>query len=215
MTVFFASKVFAVVTEVVDDDTTEVDSCRESSASAVFTSCGKDSANCLRFFSLLIKCRAGTFSIVEAINRVDISSFSIGLMLSWITVSITFFSKRCVAQSKMWSSEKGISRDPLLDRASNRSKALFFSDTISVVPKDDVLAFVKRFGWRSLVQPSLAVFMVVERIEASLSFSSMALSNTFGIAVKSIAPFFKEGLATLHSLTSVLNEVSALFVGSS
>mmetsp|Transcript_34864 Transcript_34864/g.35415 ORF Transcript_34864/g.35415 Transcript_34864/m.35415 type:complete len:265 (-) Transcript_34864:1096-1890(-) len=79
-----------------------------------------------------------------------------------------------------------MAREPLLDKASNRSNAFFFSDRISVLVKTCTSDFVNRFLCRFLVQPFVDVSTVVKRSAPSLSCASIVPSNNFGIIVKSI-----------------------------
>ena len=125
---------------------------------------------------------------VDPIRRVDISSFSIGLMLSWMTVSITLFSKLSVAHINTWSSENGISRDPLRESASSKSNAFCFSEAIwSSVSRIVFGVFDKRFSFRLLVQSVSEVLIVVERRAAFRSCFSMAASKILGIEAKTKA----------------------------
>ena len=82
----------------------------------------------------------------------------------------------------MCSSEKGIDRQPLRERALRRSKARFFSDVILLFDKGLLLALDIRFSCRFRIQPEREVWIVVDRIAAFLSCRSIASSKIFGIA---------------------------------
>lgn len=113
----------------------------------------------------------------------------------------------------MWSSEKGISSDPLLESASSKSNALDFSSAIWLLSRDPSRVFDNRDFCRIRVQPELAVLMVVERIAALLSCNSMALSKAFGIAAKITASDSKGGDLALASseLFLVVSEECSFF----
>mmetsp|Transcript_34137 Transcript_34137/g.36884 ORF Transcript_34137/g.36884 Transcript_34137/m.36884 type:complete len:269 (+) Transcript_34137:317-1123(+) len=106
-----------------------------------------------------------------------------------------------------------MAREPLLDKASNRSNAFFFSDRISVLVKTCTSDFVNRFLCRFLVQPFVDVSTVVKRSAPSLSCASIVPSNNFGIIVKSIV-FCSLSHSVLASIvaTKDLVMVGAAFV---
>eukprot|EP00038_Savillea_parva_P007624 m.171469 g.171469 ORF g.171469 m.171469 type:complete len:482 (+) comp13379_c0_seq1:125-1570(+) len=136
----------------------------------------------LRSLSLINKGASTPWMVAPRIIA-DRSTFSMGLMLSTTTVSITDLSKQCVAAMSTWSSEHSIGKVPDRDRASRRSNARFFSVFCSSDRSNNVEGLAKslRCCVRSHVGCSL---MVVDARAASGSKASKRWSNTPGMLQK-------------------------------
>ena len=84
--------------------------------------------------------------IAEATMRVERSTFSIGLMLSWMIVLMISCAKQCVEAITTWSSAQSIWREPERERASKRSKALLRSSAFEKQSVEEVTRCLVRLG---------------------------------------------------------------------